>query len=261
MGRVLRQQSSASATTISKKRGKYNKYSPEERAMIGKHAVLYGNLSAKQFFSRRLGVKIGNSTISCIKTAYKEESARKRELEEEEDNDVIELPEKKRGRRVLLGEKLDEFVRRYVLQLRKRGGAVNTMVVMAGAKGIVETLDRTRLVENGGDINLTVSWAKSLLKRMNFTKRRATTKCGIPQEVFRDVKAEFLQNVIDVVQMEEIPSQLILNWDQTGIHLYRVYTGHNNRAVPSRTGPVIMPSVNRRKRGPCRAVSSWPTYF
>ena len=31
VGRVLRQQSSASATTISKKRGKYNKYSPEER--------------------------------------------------------------------------------------------------------------------------------------------------------------------------------------------------------------------------------------
>ena len=50
VGRVslLRQQSSASATTISKKRGKYNKYSPEERAMIGKHAVLYGNLSAKR---------------------------------------------------------------------------------------------------------------------------------------------------------------------------------------------------------------------
>ena len=40
VGRVLRQQSSASATTISKKRGKYNKYSPEERAMIGKHAEL-----------------------------------------------------------------------------------------------------------------------------------------------------------------------------------------------------------------------------
>ena len=38
VGRVLRQQSSA--TTISKKRGKYNKYSPEERAMIGKHAVM-----------------------------------------------------------------------------------------------------------------------------------------------------------------------------------------------------------------------------
>ena len=42
VGRVLRQQSSASATMISKKRGKYNKYSPEERAMIAKHAVLYG---------------------------------------------------------------------------------------------------------------------------------------------------------------------------------------------------------------------------
>lgn len=79
---------------------------------------------------------------------------------------------------------------------------------------IVKTLDRTRFVENGGDIDLTVSWIKSLLKRMNFMNRRATTKCGIPPQV----KTEFLQNVIDVVQMEEIPSQLILNWDQTGIH-------------------------------------------
>ena len=28
-----------------------------------------------------------------------------------------------------------------------------------------------------------------------------------------------MRNVIDVVKMEEIPSQLILNWDQTGLHL------------------------------------------
>ena len=46
VGRVLRQQSSASATTISKKRGKYNKYSPEERAMIGKHAVFCSSILA-----------------------------------------------------------------------------------------------------------------------------------------------------------------------------------------------------------------------
>ena len=46
-----------------------------------------------------------------------------------------------------------------------------------------------------------------------------TTKCGIPPHGFRDVKEEFLQGVIDVVKMEEIPSQLILNWDQTGLHL------------------------------------------
>ena len=44
-------------------------------------------------------------------------------------------------------------------------------------------------------------------------------KRGIPPHVFRDVKTEFLRSVIDVVNMEEIPLQLILNWDRTGLHL------------------------------------------
>ena len=83
----------------------------------------------------------------------------------------------------------------------------------------MESLDRTQLVEYGGDITLTTLWANSLLKRMNFTKRRATTKRGILPHVFLDVKKEFLQSVIDMVEMEEIPSQLIFNWDQTGLHL------------------------------------------
>ena len=58
---------------------------------------------------------------------------------------------------------MDEFVRKYALKVRKRGGAVNTTLVVAGAKGIVESLDRTRLVEYGGDITFTTSWAKFLL--------------------------------------------------------------------------------------------------
>ena len=98
------------------------------------------------------------------------------------------MPEKKRGWHALLEERLDEFVQKYVLKVRERGGAVNTTLVMAGAKGIVESLDRTQLVEYGGDITYITLWAQFLLKRMNFTKRREMTKCGIPTHVFRDVK-------------------------------------------------------------------------
>ena len=93
----------------------------------------------------------------------------------------------------------------YVLKVWEQRGAVNTTLVVAGTKGIVESLDRTQLVEYGGDITLTTSWAKSLLKKMNFTKRRATTKCSIPPHVFRDIKTKFLQSMIDMVKMEEIP--------------------------------------------------------
>ena len=60
---------------------------------------------------------------------------------------------------------------------------------------------------------------KILLKRMNLTKCRATTKLGISAQAFREVKAEFLRSVIEVVTMEEIPPELIFNWDQTGLCL------------------------------------------
>lgn len=212
--RVMQQQSSAKG----KRRGKYNIYSSELRAEIGRYAVQHGNASARRVFSTKLGVRINNSTISGIKKAYLAEREQKRARDENED-EIAELPEKKRGRHVLLGERLDGLVQKYVLQVREGGGAINTAMVVAGAMGIVESLDRTRLVENGGDIFLSRSWAKSLLKRMKFTKRRATTKCGISPQVFREVKTQFLQDVIDIVKMEDIPPQLIFNWDQTGLHL------------------------------------------
>ena len=218
VNRVLSRQQQDSTTTPKKTRGKYHSYSPEERAEIGKYATENGISAARRYFSRKLGMRISNSTISGMKAGYKQEVARKRELEEEDD-EVLELPEKKRGRHVLLGERLDKCVQEYVLKVRERGCAVNSALVVAGARGIVESLDRSRLVEYGGYVTLTIPWARSLLKRMNFTKRRATTKCGIHPQVFQQVKTQFLQDVIDVVEMEEIPPQLIFNWDQTGLHL------------------------------------------
>ena len=52
------------------------------------------------------------STISCIKTAYEQDRARKRERDNKEDVDVPVLPQKKRGKHVLLGERLDECVQK-----------------------------------------------------------------------------------------------------------------------------------------------------
>ena len=53
------------------------------------------------------------------------------------DEEIIKLPAKKRGRHVLLGERLEGSVQKYVLQVREGGGAINTAIVVAGAKGII----------------------------------------------------------------------------------------------------------------------------
>ena len=146
---MLSRQQQDSTTTTKKARGKYHTYTPEERAAIGKYATENGISAARRYFSRKLGMRISNSTIGGMKAGYKQEVARKRE-EEDSDDEVLELPEKKRSRHVLLGERLDKCVQEYVLKVHERGCAVNSAVVIAGARGIVESLDRSRLVEYGG---------------------------------------------------------------------------------------------------------------
>ena len=36
---------------------------------------------------------------------------------------------------------------------------------------------------------------------------------------FAKAKKEFLQEVVSTVEMEDIPPELIMNWDQTGIKM------------------------------------------
>ena len=81
---------------------------------------------------------------------------------------------------MLLGKRLDEAIQQYILKLREHGCRINTVIVLVVVRGIIKSMDRTRLSEYGGPTMLTVPWAKSLLKRMNFTKRRVSTKSTHP---------------------------------------------------------------------------------
>ena len=55
---------------------------------------------------------------------------------------------------------------------------------------------------------------------MNFVKRKATTaKSKHSNADFVRMKQQFLADVVTTVEMEEIPAELILNWDQTAIKI------------------------------------------
>ena len=202
----------------SKKRGTYHKYTPKDRADIAKYAKEYGVKAAKRRFSRKLRIDLNFSTISMFKKSYEDEVARRRAAGEN-DTHVKELQMKTRGRPVILGEKLDLMVQKYILSIREKGGTIDTSIVVSAANGIVKSLERSRLAEYGGPVQLTRSWARSVLRRMNFTKRKGTTKSKISMEEFREVKKRFLKEIIDTVDIEGIPPELIFNWDQTGINL------------------------------------------
>lgn len=66
-------------------------------------------------------------------------------------------------------------------------------------------------------MSLGKDWAKSILRRMGYAKRRANSKSKVLPHNFIEVKENFLLDIRAVVQMEGIPSDLIVNWDQTAV--------------------------------------------
>ena len=70
---------------------------------------------------------------------------------------------------------------------------------------------------NRGVLVLTKGWARYLLERMGFVKRKGNTKVGLPPEDFENLKEQFLFDIKSIVEIEGIPASLIFNWDQTAI--------------------------------------------
>ena len=93
---------------------------------------------------------------------------------------------------------------------------INTAITMAVATAIVRKADKNFLSENGGPITITSNWAKLLLYRMNFVKRRGSSTAKMTVTNFEVVKEQFVLDVNAVVEMDDISPELVLNWDQTG---------------------------------------------
>ena len=76
--------------------------------------------------------------------------------------------------------------------------------------------------EKGAEIELSKDWAKYLLKRMGFVKRKACSKAKVDVEQFKEVKEDFLLDVKNIVAMDEIPAELVINFDQTALNYVSV---------------------------------------
>ena len=101
----------------------------------------------------------------------------------------------------------------YINYLRSTGAVVNTSVIIATAKGILMYKDANLL----SGMNLAKGWAKYLLSRMGYVKRRATSKAKVTIKNFDELKylkEDYLVEIKHVVEMDEIPTDLIINLDQ-----------------------------------------------
>ena len=73
----------------------------------------------------------------------------------------------------MLGD-LNVKIQLYIKAARENGAADSTRIVMSAAKGIVTKFARHRLSSYGGHIEISKTWARSLLRRMGYTQRKGT---------------------------------------------------------------------------------------
>ena len=79
------------------------------------------------------------------------------------------------------------------------------MVVIAAGTGILMARDVNLLANNGGLIKLTDDWAKNMLNRVGFVKRKACSKAKVNPE---KLKEDFLPEIKSIVTIDEIPEEL-----------------------------------------------------
>ena len=91
------------------------------------------------------------------------------------------------------------------------------------AKGLIAANNRTMLVENGGILEITETWAQSITQRIGLVRRKSTT-CKQPMSpgYIREIGFTFYRNIADTVAMHNIHDSLILNLDQTPLPFFLV---------------------------------------
>ncbi|XP_019635711.1 PREDICTED: uncharacterized protein LOC109478536 [Branchiostoma belcheri] len=205
----------AESASRKRKRGTYGHYSPEMRAKIARVCVEVGASKAARRLSAEVGRELNESTVRSIKNSYT------KELKRLGKDSIENFPRKNTGRPLMLGD-LDDQLKEYTQNLRRAGGVVNRLVVQGAARGLVARKDRSLLVEHGGHIRISKPWANSFLRRMNFVKRKGTKAARkVPQD-FDQTRDDFHQRIEDIVRENDIPDELVVNWDQTGINVVPV---------------------------------------
>ena len=79
--------------------------------------------------------------------------------------------------------------------------------MLAAAEGIITARNQSLLVKNGDQIQLTKSWAKSLLKRMGYVKRKCSNAGKVSIFHFEEIRSDFLADIQAEIAMNEIPEE------------------------------------------------------
>ena len=92
---------------------------------------------------------------------------------------------------------------------------MNTAIVVAVGEGIVQARDPSQLKSHGGHLIISKDWAKSPMSHVGFVKRKASNAGKVAVHQFNELKEEYIADITAEVVLNEIPHDLVINWDQT----------------------------------------------
>ena len=99
---------------------------------------------------------------------------------------------------------------------RMAGAVINRQQIISICKGVVRANDPSLLKEFGGSAELSEGWARRLLAKLNWCKRKATTgKVEPPPQYLAEEKNSFQREISTAVFNNVIPPELVINLDQT----------------------------------------------
>lgn len=97
-----------------------------------------------------------------------------------------------------------------------------------------------KIVRYGGHIEITKHYARSLLRRMGFMKRKGTKAVKNLPSDFDEMKNEFINRVEKSKDDYSVPDSMIFNWDQTG---YQLVPGEDWTIGTKSTNKVIVAGI------------------
>ena len=78
----------------------------------------------------------------------------------------------RQGRPAILTDELMTEIKQILSNLRVAGCAISRKVVISVENGVLSSRCLDKMAKNGGNITLSIKWARNILKSMNWVKRR-----------------------------------------------------------------------------------------
>ena len=190
------------------KRQSYAHYSGEMRPKIGKYATENGNEKARKHFSFDFP-DLKESTIRNFKKKY---YVKLTEASKAGNTEVICIPSEVCGRPPILMDLYNKLLT-FLKGIRSRGGAINVHVVRGVTHALITSNPAMTHLNN---FDMPRSWMHSICKRMGYTVRAGrTSRPQVPYGLYTENHYTFLSSIVETVEQNSIPFELILNADQT----------------------------------------------